>query len=175
MLDAQNSGTPISFFAAKVYGKRCTDSRRIAGQNYLREWRQHRGLSQIQVQRRFGWSEGRISKLESGVVPAKQPVLSELARLYGCEVGDLFAPPPAATRGGLQGVLELRRRIARLQHDVTRMKEALGPLFAAIERQLAEAGKISETAAKDAEELAKLFTRYAAEMPRNDPNDEPGT
>lgn len=143
--------------------------------NYLRDWRRHRGLSQAQVQQRLGWSDGRVSKLESGVVPVKPPVLSELARLYGCEIGDLFSPPPApsGSGSGLQGVLELRRRIVRLQHDVGRMKEALWPLLEAIERQLAEAGKISETAAKDAEELAGLFTRYATEMPRSRQPGEP--
>lgn len=141
--------------------------------NYLRDWRRHRGLSQSQVQQRLGWSDGRVSKLESGVVPVKPAVLSELARLYGCEIGDLFALPPAPAGKGLQGVLELRQRIARLQYDVTRMKETLGPLLAAIEQQLAEAAGISETAAQNAEELAELFARYAAEMPRNRSINEP--
>jgi len=140
--------------------------------NYLRAWRLYRGLSQIQVQQRLGWSEGRVSKLESGTVPVKPSTLAALARLYGCDLGDLFRPPPEPAAHGLLGIIEVRQRLARLQHDVAAMKRTLVPLIEEIEQQIAEAGAISEAAAQKAEELTQLFVRYAAEIPSRPTSDD---
>lgn len=145
---------------------------------FFREWREHRGLTQEQVQKLFGWGEGRLSKLESGVVPAKPTALALLARVYGCDIGDLFKPPPApavddsSPRAGLFGIVEMCRLIARLQEDIAELRRVVVPRIEAIEQQVNEAGVLSETAARNAEELAELFARYASQLPRHRPVDE---
>jgi hypothetical protein len=49
--------------------------------NYFKEWRLHRGMTQAQVQQQLSWSDGRLSKMESGAVSAKPVALAALARL----------------------------------------------------------------------------------------------
>jgi transcriptional regulator with XRE-family HTH domain len=139
---------------------------------HLTQWRLHRGLTQMQVQQRFGWAEGRLSKLESGAVSPKPATLSALARLYGCDMGDLFALPPAETDKGLFGISELRRLITRVQQDMAELKAFVVPRIEAIEGQLAQVDTLSEAAAKNADELAELFARYASHMQRAKPVDE---
>jgi len=133
--------------------------------NYFKEWRLHRGMTQAQVQQQLGWSDGRLSKMESGAVSAKPVALAALARLYGCEMGNLFEPPPVASSGsGLFGILEVRRLIARLQHDMAELKRVMIPRIEELERQLTEVDTASEAAVKNAHELAELFGYYASQM-----------
>ena len=132
---------------------------------YLREWRLYRGLTQAQVQKRFGWAEGRLSKLESGSVQPKPATLRMLARLYGCEFNDLFGSPPEIGDAGLFGVLQLQRLLAQARQDIAELKTLVIPRIEAIEGQLAQASTISVTAAQNADELATIFARYAARRP----------
>jgi transcriptional regulator with XRE-family HTH domain len=89
--------------------------------------RQYRGLTQAQVQKRFGWAEGRLSKLESGSVQPKPATLRMLARLYGCEFNDLFGSPPEIGDAGLIGVLQLQRLLAQARQG--RLHGAYQPDF----------------------------------------------
>lgn len=61
---------------------------------FLREWRQHRGLTQERLGARLDISKGRISELESGKVRYNQDLLEGLAEALDCTPGDLLSRNP---------------------------------------------------------------------------------
>jgi len=95
-----------------------------------------------------------------------------LARLYGCELNDLFGLPPEPSDAGLFGVVQLHRLLTRARQDIADLKTLVIPRIEAIEGQLAQASTLSETAAQNADELATIFARYAARRPQPQSTDE---
>jgi transcriptional regulator with XRE-family HTH domain len=61
---------------------------------YLRAWREFRGLTQEQAAERAECSKSTVSRLEDGSVPYSQGKLEALAHAYGCDPVDLLSPPP---------------------------------------------------------------------------------
>jgi transcriptional regulator with XRE-family HTH domain len=144
----------------------------------FREWRAYRGMTQGQVEGLLEWRSSRLSKLESGTHAWTGDVLTALARVYACEVEDLFELPPQLPQpfappvvaeivrgGGIAGIAEMHRLITRLQFEIADLKKSFIPRLQTLEDRLAEAGAISESAVKDAEELARLFARFASKLP----------
>lgn len=136
----------------------------------FREWRTYRGMTQGQVEELLGWRPSRLSKLESGTHAWTGDILTALARVYACEVDDLFALPPQVpqpfalpvteiVRGGIAGIGEMHRLITRLQVEIADLKKTFIPRLQTLEDRLAEASAISESAVKDAEELASRPSR----------------
>lgn len=60
----------------------------------LKEWREHRGLTQEQLANRVDMSIPSISRLETGQQPYSQPVLEALADALDCEPSDLVMRLP---------------------------------------------------------------------------------
>lgn len=58
--------------------------------HYFREWREKRALTQDQAMEILGWSQSKISRLESGVTPYNQDDLEAAAEAYGCRIIDLI-------------------------------------------------------------------------------------
>lgn len=149
---------------------------------YLKEWRQARGLNQRQVERLHGWSKGRLSRLESGSAPWNPRILSTLARTYACSVADLLSRLPPETTApdlgpepdaaaakvgpGFTGIVEMQQLIGRLKIEVAQLRTEVVPRLDQIERRITEAGRISDQAVRNAEELAEIFARYASWVSR---------
>lgn len=62
--------------------------------HYVREWRQHRSLTQEQLAERIGKTHGAISQLERGLTDYTQGMLEALAYALSCEPGDLLSVNP---------------------------------------------------------------------------------
>lgn len=60
---------------------------------YFREWRKHRGLTQIRAAEVSGLGQSTITKLENRRIGYTEGNLESLAHAYRCEVADLFRPP----------------------------------------------------------------------------------
>lgn len=65
--------------------------------NYLRAWREYRGLTQADVEHHLAWGQSRVSTLESGRGKVTDKVLIDLARIFVCRPGDLLEPPPTSS------------------------------------------------------------------------------
>jgi DNA-binding Xre family transcriptional regulator len=61
----------------------------ISGQNPIRVWRRHRGLTLEQLAGEAGLSPAYLSQLETGKRRGTVPVLNRLAQTLGLELGDL--------------------------------------------------------------------------------------
>ena len=62
--------------------------------HFFKEWRDFRGLTQEQATSRLGWSQSKISRIESGATPYNQDDLEAAAEAYNCEPGDLIGVDP---------------------------------------------------------------------------------
>lgn len=63
--------------------------------HYLREWREVRSKTLVQVAEFLHMSHGNLSKIERGLVPYNQELLEKLAELYMCEPADLIIRDPS--------------------------------------------------------------------------------
>lgn len=64
--------------------------------HFIKEWRQHRGLTQDQLADRLDVSKASISRLESGRQPYTQDTLEALADALSCEPADLIMRDPTS-------------------------------------------------------------------------------
>lgn len=60
---------------------------------FLKQWREHRGLSQDALAARLDTTGATISRIENGKNNFKREMLEELAEALGIEPGDLFRDP----------------------------------------------------------------------------------
>jgi transcriptional regulator with XRE-family HTH domain len=72
---------------------------------FVREWRKHRHLTQVQLAERVGIAQGSLSDLERGDFAYTQPMLEALADALNCRPWDLIWRPPGA-EDALREVLE---------------------------------------------------------------------
>ena len=63
--------------------------RLLAGENALRVWREHRGLSASELAGRAGLSQAYVSQLETGKRDGPVAALGAPARALGVDIGDL--------------------------------------------------------------------------------------
>jgi len=66
---------------------------------YMRQWREHRGKTLVQVAEHIGMSHGQLSRIERGDQPYNEQLLELLADLYMCEPVDLLIRNPLDERG----------------------------------------------------------------------------
>lgn len=66
--------------------------RLLAGENRIRVWREHRGLSARELARRAGISAAYVSELESGRKSGRVEPLQRLATALGVDLDDLVPP-----------------------------------------------------------------------------------
>ena len=62
--------------------------------HFLREWREHRKLTQERAAERIGISRENLSRIERGLVPYNQDMLESSAIAYMCEPADLVMRNP---------------------------------------------------------------------------------
>jgi ribosome-binding protein aMBF1 (putative translation factor) len=65
-------------------------SRLLAGENAIRVWREHRGLSLRALSERAGVSSSALSDIERGKSEGKPHVLSRIARVLGVDLDDII-------------------------------------------------------------------------------------
>lgn len=76
--------------------------------HFIKEWRDHRGLSQEQVAERIGISASNYGRIENNRVPYNQDFLEEAALALRCEPWDLLNRDP-----GKEGdVIDLMRHLS---------------------------------------------------------------
>src|SRR3546814_9718952 len=63
--------------------------RLLAGENPIRVWREHRGMSASQLAERAGLSQAYVSQLETGRRDGTVAALGALARALGLDIDDL--------------------------------------------------------------------------------------
>ena len=62
---------------------------------YLREWREHKGLTQEELAELLGTWKGQISKLETGAQQFNDKWIAACSTALGIEPGDLLRDPTA--------------------------------------------------------------------------------
>lgn len=106
--------------------------RKVTKNHYIREWRQHRGLSLVRLAARMVDERGQemissvsIGRIERGQQPYSQPILEALADALDCSIDDLLAVNP--TKNG--EVVDLMRIIRRLDdgqvHQLHKIAKAI--------------------------------------------------
>jgi DNA-binding XRE family transcriptional regulator len=71
----------------------------LAGENPVRAWREHLGMSQMQLAEAAGVGQGYVSDIEKGRRRGSVDVLSRLARSLGVSVEDLMPMEPEPPSG----------------------------------------------------------------------------
>lgn len=64
--------------------------------HYVREWREQAFSNQAAAEEALGWSQSKVSRLESGRTPYNQDDLEHAAEVFGCRPADLLAGPPSS-------------------------------------------------------------------------------
>lgn len=64
--------------------------------HFIRAWRKHRGLSQVQLAERIGINQGNLSRIEKGTRKYDQEFLERAAEALGCAPADLLRTDPQA-------------------------------------------------------------------------------
>lgn len=67
--------------------------------HFIKEWRKHRGLTQIQLAERIGIDKSYLSKIESGARRYDQPFLEAASEVLRCEPADLIIRDPSDPDG----------------------------------------------------------------------------
>ena len=62
--------------------------------SFIKEWRDHRQLTQEKLAERVGVSVPTISRVETGKSPYNQPLMEAIAEALQCSVSDLIARKP---------------------------------------------------------------------------------
>lgn len=62
---------------------------------FLRQWRQHRDKTLVQIAEELHMTHGQLSRIERGLQPYNQELLERLADLYHCDVVDLLIRDPS--------------------------------------------------------------------------------
>jgi transcriptional regulator with XRE-family HTH domain len=67
--------------------------------HFIKEWRKHRGLSQVQLAERIGIDKTYLSKIESGKRRYDQPFLEAASEALRCAPADLIMRDPSDPEG----------------------------------------------------------------------------
>lgn len=96
---------------------------------FLRQWREHRGKTLVQVAEHIHMSHGQLSRIERGTQPFNEQLLDVLADLYMCDPVDLLIRDPTNDRGIWsiwdQAKEGERRQITALAETVVNMGKAV--------------------------------------------------
>lgn len=67
--------------------------------HFLRQWRKHRGLSQVQLAERLHITQGHLSKIENHKKPWDEDLLSLAAEELRCDPVDILIRDPSQPEG----------------------------------------------------------------------------
>jgi transcriptional regulator with XRE-family HTH domain len=75
-----------------------SEKKRPLKRTFIREWREYKGLTQVQLANRLEGVVGQstLSRLERGDYAYTQPTLEAIAEALGCEPADLIGRLPGA-------------------------------------------------------------------------------
>lgn len=73
--------------------------------NFIREWRDHRGLTLEQLAERIDRSVGQVHKIETGKNAYTADTLAAIAGALGCTQADLLSRPPQAKEDEARRIL----------------------------------------------------------------------
>jgi transcriptional regulator with XRE-family HTH domain len=79
----------------RVRGDTLCMGRKSLRPTFIRQWRQHRGKTLVQIAEQLHMTHGQLSRIERGLQPYNQELLEKLAELYRCDVVDLLIRNPA--------------------------------------------------------------------------------
>jgi transcriptional regulator with XRE-family HTH domain len=137
--------------------------------NSLREWRRLTGLSQVQVDRYFGWGKSRLSHIENGRALLTDDVLKLLADLYKCEPADLLRAPPNWRRRTIgrganyeeppAALPDTIAMLRALSEEMRSLKRDLMPRLDMLEEQIAATTTAAITAVQNAADVTAMFER----------------
>jgi transcriptional regulator with XRE-family HTH domain len=68
--------------------------KRARTKHYFAEWREFRGLTQDRAIERLGWSQSKLSRIESGRTPYNEDDLASAALAYDCLPTDIISVNP---------------------------------------------------------------------------------
>jgi len=68
--------------------------KRVRARHFVREWREKLYPNQTDAEEALGWSQSKVSRLESGRTPYNQDDLEHAAEVFGCSPSDLLSGPP---------------------------------------------------------------------------------
>lgn len=75
---------------------------RTRQRHFFREWREKRFENQTAAEEALGWSQSKVSRLESGATPYSQDDLEHAAEVFGCSPVDLITRPPGQEPASLE-------------------------------------------------------------------------
>jgi transcriptional regulator with XRE-family HTH domain len=87
--------------------------KRTRTRHFVREWREMLYPNQVDAEEALGWSQSKVSRLESGRTPYNQDDLEHAAEVFGCSPSDLLSGPPGQ-------VAEARLKSALIAYGVDR-------------------------------------------------------
>ena len=73
--------------------------------HYIKDWRKHRGLTQVRLAERIGMARSYLALIESGKRRYDEPFLEAAAEALQCAPADLISRSPADPEG-LWGIIE---------------------------------------------------------------------
>ncbi len=79
--------------------------------HYLKEWREHRGLTQEQASEASGVSQSVLTRLESNKREYKERHLEALAKAYRCTTAELLGTDPTASSGEVISMMDRMLKI----------------------------------------------------------------
>lgn len=91
---------------------------------FLKEWRQHRGLTQEQLAERIGISAPNLGRIENGKLPYNQDFLELAAEALMCDPADIIIrkPGPDSPWSIIDG---LKKAPARKQEEIKAVVETM--------------------------------------------------
>lgn len=69
----------------------------VQPRHFLKEWRAHFDLTQVEVAERIGYERSYYSRIENNKRGYDQEILERLASLYRCQPAELIGRNPAST------------------------------------------------------------------------------
>lgn len=93
--------------------------------HYLKEWREHRDLTQERAASRLDISRTQLSKIENMRSPYIQPLLEAAADAYLCEPGDLIMRNPLLADAPWSILDQLRKAPPAKQQQILAVIETL--------------------------------------------------
>lgn len=108
--------------------RRITKQTENLTRTFIREWREHRGLSQDRLVARVaervdGFSKSSLSRIETAKQPYSQPILEALAWALSCEPADLIMRDPKSPIWSIMDAL--RDMTPDQQRQIAAVVEAL--------------------------------------------------
>lgn len=97
----------------------------VRRRTFLRQWREHAGLTQEQASDRIGITQGQLSRIERGDTPYNQDFLERAADAYRCDPADLLMRDPTQKDAMWSIVDQLKVATPEQREDVRRVADAL--------------------------------------------------